>query len=80
MASGVRGIKLFRDDYVIGIAREKEGSELLTVTENGFGKRTLISAYTEHHRGGYGMTAHNITEKTGKLAGIRTVTPMMTFS
>lgn len=74
-ASGVRGIRLRGDDEVVGAARECAGSLLLTVTENGYGKLTEPAEYTEHHRGGSGITAHNLTEKTGALVGIKCVSP-----
>ncbi len=70
-ARGVRGIKLKGDDYVIGVAGVEEGKKLLTVTENGFGKRTEFEDFRlMKHRGGGGVICHNLTEKTGKLAGI----------
>lgn len=74
-AAGVRGIRLREGDYVIGAAREQEGAMLLTVTENGYGKLTLMEEFTEHHRGGSGVTAHNLTEKTGALTAVRCVSP-----
>lgn len=73
-AGGVRGIRLREGDRVIGAAREFPGCYLLTVTENGYGKLTRPEEYTAHHRGGGGMTAHALTEKTGDLVGIRCVT------
>ncbi len=73
-AAGVRGIRLKDGDVVIGAAKEYPDSYLLTVTENGYGKLTPPEEYTEHHRGGGGITAHNLTEKTGALVGIRCVT------
>ena len=73
-ASGVRGIRLKDGDRVVGAATELPDSYLLTVTENGYGKLTLPEEYTEHHRGGGGVTAHNLTDKTGDLVGIRCVT------
>ncbi len=72
-ATGVRGIRLAEDDYVVGVACDSDGQYLLTVTENGYGKLTEPSEFTEHHRGGGGITAHNLTEKTGLLAGIKCV-------
>jgi DNA gyrase subunit A len=51
-----------------------EEKTLLTVTENGMGKRTLFSDFREmKHRGGRGVTCHHISDKTGKLASILTV-------
>ena len=73
-ASGVRGIRLKEGDRVVGAATELPDSYLLTVTENGYGKLTEPAEYTEHHRGGGGITAHNLTDKTGALVGIRCVT------
>jgi len=73
-AAGVRGIRLKDGDQVVGAAKEYPDSYLLTVTENGYGKLTEPAEYTEHHRGGGGVTAHNLTDKTGALVGIRCVT------
>ncbi len=73
-ARGVRGIKLRGDDYVTGVAIVEEGKNLVTITENGFGKRTDFEDFREMKtRGGYGVTCHKLTEKTGLLCGIRTV-------
>ena len=73
-ARGVRGITLEGDDYVVGVALVDENKTLLTVTEGGMGKRTSFSDFREmKHRGGKGVTCHNITEKTGKLASVITV-------
>ena len=73
-ASGVRGIRLKDGDQVISAAKEYPDSYFLTVTENGYGKLTEPAEFTEHHRGGGGVTAHNLTDKTGALVGIRCVT------
>lgn len=72
-ASGVRGIKLRKDDYVIGAAILNTDSEVLVVTEKGYGKRTDASEYTLKNRGGLGVKTSNISEKSGKLAGIVTI-------
>ena len=73
-AGGVRGIRLKEGDQVVGAAKEFPGCYLLTVTEKGYGKLTDPEEYTVHHRGGGGLTAHNLTDKTGELVGIRCVT------
>ena len=82
MAAGVRGITLVGDDYVIGAEKMEEGKTLLTVTENGFGKRTPLPDYLRtgpegekmpQSRGGKGLKNYNITPKTGKVAGCRVV-------
>ena len=73
-ARGVRGINLRDDDYVIGVAQVEEGKKLLTITENGYGKRTEYDDFRlMKHRGGFGVTCHNVTDKTGNLAGILSV-------
>jgi len=77
-AAGVRGISLSDGDYVIGAEKAEEGTTLLTVTENGFGKRTELIEYLRtgpdgekipQNRGGKGLKNYNITPKTGKVAG-----------
>ena len=73
-AHGVKGITLVGDDYVVGVAVVSEDKKLLTVTENGMGKRTSFSDFRlMKNRGGKGVTCHNINEKTGKHAAIITV-------
>lgn len=72
-ATGVRGIRLSEGDYVIGAARARKGAYVLSITENGYGKRTLVEEFTIHHRGGGGMMLHNLTAKTGLVAGIAVV-------
>ncbi|MGI6180862.1 MAG: DNA gyrase subunit A [Agathobaculum sp.] len=72
-ATGVRGIRLSEGDYVVGAARARKGAYVLSITENGYGKRTPVEEFTVHHRGGGGMTLHNLTEKTGLVAGIAVV-------
>lgn len=72
-ARGVRGIRLTEDDVVAGVALVDETKKLVTVTKNGFGKRSDFADFACHNRGGKGVCCHNITEKTGLLAGIATV-------
>ena len=73
-ARGVRGITVRDGDYVTGVAIVEEGKSLITITENGYGKRTPYSDFREmKHRGGLGVTAHNLNEKTGKLCSIASV-------
>lgn len=74
-ATGVRGIRLADDDYVIGAACARPGAYVLTVTENGYGKRTPVDEYSIHHRGGGGMVLHGVNEKTGLTAGLAVVEP-----
>ena len=73
-ARGVKGISLRDGDYVTGVAIVEDGKDLITVTENGYGKRTPFDDFrVMKNRGGLGVTCHNLTEKTGKLCGIRAV-------
>ena len=74
-ASGVRGIKLAEGDYVVGAARARVGAQVLSITENGYGKRTPVGEFSVHHRGGSGILLHGLTEKTGAVAGVAVVDP-----
>ena len=73
MATGVRGIRLGAEDAVVGAAVAEAGKTLLTVTENGYGKRTPVESYLRgdevQSRGGKGMKNYRLTEKTGAVAG-----------
>ncbi len=75
-ARGVRAVMLEEEDYVVGagvIPEGIDGEELyvLTITENGFGKRSLTEEYKCQNRGGKGLKCHGISDKTGYLAGVR---------
>ena len=72
-ARGVRGIKLEDGDYVTGAVLVEDDKTLITITENGFGKRSAFDEFACHNRGGKGVCCHNITEKTGLLASIASV-------
>ncbi|AWV96862.1 DNA gyrase subunit A [Arcticibacterium luteifluviistationis] len=74
-ASGVRGIKLAEGDSAIGMVTvSREDTQLMVVSENGYGKRSNIDEYRITSRGAKGVKALNITEKTGKLVAIKEVT------
>ena len=75
-AQGVIGMRLDKDDYVIGMEsiNEQNKETLLAITENGFGKRTELEEYRVQTRGGKGVITYKITPKTGKLVGIRIAT------
>lgn len=75
-ASGVRGITLADEkDEVIGMVSVSDlESEILVVSENGYGKRSPLDAYRETNRGGKGVKAMNITDKTGLLVSVNSVT------
>ena len=70
---GVRGIRLQGDDEVVGMELAGEGKTLLTVTEKGFGKRSNPDEYKVQTRGGKGIHNYKLSDKTGKVVGIRTV-------
>lgn len=72
-ARGVRGIKLRKGDDVIGMDVVIPGSELVVITENGYGKRTDIDQFAPHHRGGVGIKAGVTTTKTGKTVDVRII-------
>ena len=79
-AAGVRGIKLREGDYVVGAGRAGGGTALLSVTENGYGKRTPLDEYLRggderqpQSRGGMGLKNYNCTEKTGFVADVKVV-------
>ncbi len=72
-AVGVRGIRLNEGDYVIGACRARAGAHVLSITENGYGKRTPVEDFSVHHRGGGGIMLHQLTGKTGAVAGIAVV-------
>ena len=71
---GVKGIELRKGDYVVGMALADGKDYLMTVTENGMGKKSPIEDYRLQSRGGLGIKNYNITEKTGKILGINTIT------
>lgn len=73
-ARGVRGIRLNEGDYVVGAVTVDNNARLLAVTENGYGKKTEFSEYNLQSRGGKGVYTYRITDKTGALAGVGSVT------
>ncbi|MFB0946885.1 MAG: DNA gyrase C-terminal beta-propeller domain-containing protein, partial [Spirosomataceae bacterium] len=74
-ATGVRGIRLNEDDRAIGmLCINREDTQLLVVTENGYGKRSDVNEYRITSRGAKGVKAMNVTEKTGGLVAIKEVT------
>ena len=73
-ATGVTGIKLKGDDYVVGANVCDDNSTLLTITENGYGKKTPVSEFKLQLRSGKGVTGYKITDKTGLIAGMSVVT------
>lgn len=79
VAAGVRGMKIKGEDSIVGMEvitqdEIKAGKQLLTIMENGYGKRTNLSEYGLQNRGGSGIKTAQITSKTGKLVGAHIVT------
>jgi DNA gyrase subunit A len=73
-AYGVKGITLEQGDHVVGAELVHSGSTLLTVTENGYGKRTAIDEYRRTHRSGKGIIDIKTTERNGKVVAMLQVT------
>ena len=70
-ARGVIGIRLREGDYVCGVVAVDDTKKLVTVTEKGFGKRTDFDDFRlMKNRGGFGVVCHNVSDRTGRLAGI----------
>ncbi len=73
-ARGVRGIKLNKNDFVVGaVVINDDSNKLLSVSENGLGKQTLAEAYREQSRGGKGVIGMKLTQKTGNLVSVISV-------
>ncbi len=73
--SGVKGISLKNNAYMLGMEISNGKGDLLVITENGYGKRTPISEYSLQHRGGQGVTTIAMTSKKGALVACRVVGP-----
>jgi DNA gyrase subunit A len=74
VARGIRGIRLKKDDVVVGMEAVSPHTPILTVTERGYGKRSLASEYRIQNRGGSGIFTVKRTQKTGMVVGIKTIT------
>ena len=72
-AHGVRAIKLRQGDYVVSMAKIREGATVLTVSDKGLGRRTSLDSYRIQNRGGYGMLNYKISDKKGYVCGIKVV-------
>jgi DNA gyrase subunit A len=72
-AAGVRGIKLKKDDSVVGMEILIEGSKILTATQKGYGKCTILSEYRQQSRGGSGIFTIKVTPKIGEVVGTASV-------
>lgn len=76
-AAGVIGMKLVKGDFIIGagvVKKEKKDSEILVISQNGYGKKTHSKEYKTQNRGGSGIKTFKVTSKTGNLIGAQVVT------
>lgn len=73
VSRGVRGIRLRPNDHVIGMDIVEEGSDIFVISKYGYGKRTKISQFTPHARGGVGIRSAVVNSKTGELIGVKTL-------
>ena len=74
--SGVRGITMKGDARLLGMEITNGSGDLFVITEKGYGKRTPVSEYPEHKRGGQGVFTITMTDKKGELAGMKVVAPL----
>lgn len=72
-AHGVKAIKLRDGDYVVSMARVRDGAAVLTVSEKGLGRRSALDAYRIQNRGGYGMLNYKVSDEKGYVCGIKVV-------
>ena len=72
-AHGVKAIKLRNKDYVVSMARVRDGASVLTVSEKGLGRRTSLDAYRIQRRGGFGMLNYKVSDEKGYVCGIKVV-------
>lgn len=70
-ARGVRGIRLRKDDQVVGMDVIEEGANIFVISKKGFGKRTKVDQFTAHARGGVGIRSAVVNSKTGDLVGVK---------
>ena len=68
---GVRGMTLTDDAHLLGMEIARPGTDLLVITELGYGKRTPVEEYPSHHRGGQGVYTITMTEKKGQLSAMK---------
>ncbi|MBR5250963.1 MAG: DNA gyrase subunit A, partial [Clostridia bacterium] len=74
-AQGVRSMNLAKDDFIVDMAVIKEGMEVITISENGYGKRSDVADYRLQARAGKGIKAGVFNAKTGKLVNLKLVNP-----
>lgn len=73
VSRGVRGIRLRPSDRVIGMDVVEEGSSIFVISQHGYGKRTKVSQFTPHARGGVGIRSAVVNTKTGSLVGVKSL-------
>jgi DNA gyrase subunit A len=73
VSRGVRGIRLRAGDQVIGMDIAQEDSFIFVISEFGYGKRTKVSQFTAHKRGGVGIRSAVVNKKTGQLVGVKSL-------
>ncbi len=73
VSRGVRGIRLRSDDHVIGMDIVEGNSSIFVISKYGYGKRTKVSQFTPHKRGGVGIRSAVVNDKTGELIGVKTL-------
>jgi DNA gyrase subunit A len=72
---GVKGMNIKSGESMLGMEIAPDNGELFVVTERGYGKRTPVNEYPEHHRGGQGVKTIQVTPKKGPLTGMKIVLP-----
>ena len=72
-AHGVRAIKLRDGDYVVSMARIRDGATVLTVSDKGLGRRSTLDSYRIQNRGGYGLLNYKVSDKKGYVCGIKVI-------
>jgi DNA gyrase subunit A len=73
VSRGVRGIRLRKDDHVIGMDIVEDNSSIFVISKYGYGKRTKVAQFTPHARGGVGIRSAIVNVKTGDLIGVKTL-------
>lgn len=73
VSRGVRGIRLRKDDYVVGMDIVESGASIFVVSQYGYGKRTKVAQFTPHSRGGVGIRSAVVNSKTGNLVGVKSL-------
>lgn len=73
VSRGVRGIRLRKDDYVVGMDIVEQGASIFVISQYGYGKRTKVAQFTPHARGGVGIRSAVVNSKTGNLVSVKSL-------